>query len=201
MSFVPTPNSFGSALQKSASPAFLTDGITDPVVQQNFEILIKYFSANGGVAKANLVIGPAYATGVGKQFNGTTTTQTPGALQVQISTAGNPVRVKIAPFVYSGVYPSSFALSAVGQSYCEGFFGWQRIANGKTTTISTAVVRADAFTGGLTTLVGTVIPLPAFEFDDVVPAGLYTYQFFFFLLDANTSLTIWNINAVAYELR
>lgn len=205
MSFVPTPNSVASPLNPVQSPKLITQNVKDPVVQQNLEILNRYFGFGqaGSVPLANLAFGPAFGTTSPVTFTGSTSTQTPGALQVQIATRGNPVRVKLAPFQYQNSSPSIFELSqSANESLLKMTVGWLRSTLGGTSsvTISQVVVGATVTTSSPGGSFSLSFPLPAFEFDDVVPSGIYTYQFFYQLAKSEYQTTIQNINAVAYEL-
>jgi hypothetical protein len=206
VTYVLTPNSSQAPLNKPLIQ-LITQNIQDPVVQQNFEILNRLFQQNLGgtpIAPANIIFGPAWASGNGLTFSGTTV-QTPGALQVQITTRGNPVRVKLAPFQYQSGNPSLFRLSTLGTYSAFGTFGWiryqQGVSNGLSTTIASQILGVQAQSSGTSPIVGMDIPLPAFEYDDVVPTGTYTYQFFFQLGSVSQALAVLNVNTVAYELR
>jgi hypothetical protein len=129
MSYVITANSTANPLaNQQPQQLFPTAYIQDGVVQQNFETLNKLLAAliNGGnISPANIVFGPAFATGsVSTQFIGSGI-QTPGSLQVQISTRGNPVKIKVAPFPLATGAESLFALSVAG-NFMQAQFGWYR---------------------------------------------------------------------------
>lgn len=205
-SIVVTPNSIQGRLNQTPNPLFIEKGISDPIVQQNFQVLNKTLQKRlqgVDVPKANIVFSPAFASGgIATTFTGSTDTQTPGTLQVQITTRGNPVKIKLAPFLAAD--PSYLKLSAAAQNSVAMVGGWKRIASlGANTIISQAQIGSEINppSSGVLDSIFVSIPLPAFEFEDVVPSGTYTYQFFFRLGDATTTLSGLNLNLVAMELR
>lgn len=208
MSAIATPNSVQSQLNQDPLVLPTTQGISDPIIRQSFESINKIISqrfAGKQIEKANIVFGAAFGVGSGlaNLLTGTTLI-TPGALQLQIATRGNPVRVKLGPFQYAQGAPASFTISASAPNdFVTGTFGWYRTnaAGGTKQTLCQITTGLSAKAAGALPAQSLSIPLPAFEFDDVVPSGTYTYQFFILLGSATTTLYVSNLQAVAYELR
>lgn len=218
MSYVVTPNSFQAPLNQNPSNLFITQNIKDPVVQQNFEILNKQIIAQqqGKLrSKANYVSGPAFGTSAPIALTSTTALTIIPQLQVAITTYGNPVSIKLCPFSYSptlinsppGFYVGSFfTLSMLNQpagSFGAVTVGWKRLdtSNGETTLLSASGLQMSV-TPQVSVEKGLsiTIPIPAFEVIDVVPAGLYIYQFYYQLVDIYSRILLYNLNATAYEL-
>jgi hypothetical protein len=213
MTYVVTPNSTQAPLNQTPQGLFATSYIQDPIVQQNFEILNKIISQIlGGQLnpQANIVFGPAAAQSTPVVVTTTSTVITPGAFQAQITTGGNPVRVKLAPFQffnppvggivsYQGPAFAIFSNGAPPIFSIQAWCGWLR--NGvqiSETLIESAVTLTNAPTAP--TNIALSVPLPIHEFEDVVPAGTYTYQFYFFLFPG-TALSYKQLQVVAHELR
>jgi hypothetical protein len=198
---IATLNSIQASLTLPPTALFITQNIDDPVVQQNFELLNKILAQKtqgNSISPANIVFGAASGSASASTISGTAQ-QVLTAVQVQIATRGNPVRVKVAPFSYNSTYPSYLKLSTTATNIAQATFGWLRIGSsgGTPTVISSVTVGA----GIAANSINFAMPLPAFEFDDCVATGTYTYQFFVKLLNSSQTLTFQNINAVAYELR
>jgi len=152
--------------------------------------------ASGTLVKASIDAGSTFPI----VFSAVTSpTSYPGSMQAQIRTFGNPVRVKLAPFQISNIQSSSLSLWGVsGHLGISATFGWQRTGSSGVPV----VIAQSSFTGSVVSYTIPVnLPLPFLEFDDVVPAGSYTYQFFFTLLNYTMILKYQNLNVVAYELR
>lgn len=201
--YVVTPNSVKNPLNQSPQTVFVTQGIDDPIVQQNFDSLNKFLAkrlTGKEVEQANYVVGPAFAFTTPVDYVGTTERRI-GALQAQITTRGNPVRLKIAPFFNgTGISNLSLLSGVTNPDNASMTGGWVRINSlGQQTVISRTSLGMQA----KTSTVGIVfaVPLPAFEFEDVVPSGVYTYQFYFKAGLADTDIFLFNLNVVAYELR
>jgi hypothetical protein len=191
MSVIVTPNAFQGPLNQKPQSLFPSQGITDPIVQQNFEKLNKVLSQGidgRQIQKANIAFG-TIPSAVYTFPSGVTTLQTPGFLQVQITTRGNPVAVKLSGYQYGG-NPSTLALTNATDLKAD--FGWLR--NGVTVFKTRCEYKTISAAASIS------IPLPAFEFEDVVPAGQYTYQFFFQAY-GTTNVTGFFIVPVAKELR
>lgn len=212
MTYVVTPNSFTSQLNQipQAQGKFIVDGITDPIVQQNFEILNKAVARQiqgQDIQKANLIVGPAFSNnGAGFQVLTGTALHAIGALQCQITTRGNPVRLLMSPFSYQVSAPSYFWIidtTNLGTQAVKMQWGWRRTdANGIQTVLCNSIVGTTIFDGSTaTSSIGLYIPFSAFEFIDVVPSGTYTYQFLFQMLGVNNTANISNVNVLALELR
>jgi hypothetical protein len=174
----------------------VTDGVQDPVARQNFEILNKYYAVSSALKnrpKANVNFSPQNANKLVTTGPTVTTVQTPSDLQSRMTSYGNPIRVKLGAAFYGQAYPAILAIGGAAPSI-EGTFGWYR---------DNKVVWNCNLHWSLPGVSGYVfpIPLPAFEFDDVVPAGSYTYQFYYQLVTAATNILYRNLNVVAYELR
>jgi hypothetical protein len=196
MTYVATPNTVQNPLNTSQQTVFVTQGITDQIVRQNFDSLNKFLAkrlSGKEIEKANLVIGPAWNQS--SIIGNSTAVQKLGPLQAQITTRGNPVRIKLAPF-FNGPGVAQFGIISVA-TLLKATVGWMRDGD---TVVSQLVSTVAALDGGTSTI-QMFFQLPAFEFDDVVPSGTYTYQFFFQLFDTNQTLNISNVNVVAYELR
>ena len=193
--------------QKTQS-LFLTTGIQDLIVRQNFELLNKILSKNfsGQAIQASNIIFSAPFSFAYPPSNFFVVDNSPGQLQVQINTRGNPVRIKLASLQNLGGQTASLMLTGItGQASLSTIFGWKRQdSQGVITKIAEFLVGMSAQNASGKALQMN-IPLPAFEFDDVVQEGAYSYQFFFTFTVNNvvcaSSVSFQNVNVVALELR
>lgn len=205
MTYSLTQNSARAELNQEAKLLLNTQGVVDPISRQNFDNLEKFlrkFVRGDFPQKANIVYSPAFATQAPIAFTGVNTFS-PGQLQVQIATRGNPVRIKVAPFQFSTGFPSFLKLKSLSTNATSAVFTWKRKdENGNVTIISQKEQGIQVTpAAGTQAIVAQFFQLPFFEFDDSVPTGVYTYQFLFTLSSSSQTITFQNVQVVAYELR
>lgn len=200
-----------SNLNQQPSVLLLPETISDPNVRNNFDILNKQIQKIRQIQQppaSNIVFGnTVYDSTTGKPKllgDAFTSLTTPGFLQAQITTKGNPVSMKISfapyniPFDGSTVYASIYGIqknsntNAIAQ-----ICGWLR---NNVQICQMYIKNVLVNPGGTDTGFINFIPLPAFEFEDVVAAGTYTYQFYYQNVSP-TAVIYQNIRVVLKELR
>lgn len=207
MSVVTTNNKINQQQQ-----ILFNEDMDDPVTRQNFDTLQKYLlrlQRGTQPPAANIVKGTVLidaSTGnPSSTLDSSTTLKTPSSLTVQITTKGNPVKVRIGQPLFSRVFDGATVYASV--------FGYQRSANPGTSLgmvcgwlrngvqVSSQYIHDTLNAGVTNTSYLKYFPLPFCEFEDInLPAGTYNYQFYY-QNTTGTAAFFQNVCAIAEELK
>lgn len=185
-----------SSLNQQTQPSINTQGVQDQVVAQNLDNIAKFLKRlvqRKTPPAANVVIGPTLSSATYLFASGAI--QKVSKLSVQIVTRGNPIAIRLVPAIVSvnSTYWSNVEVLSLTTGIASCAVGYYR------NSVQQQPMSFNYQTSGTTNL-KVSFGFPAFEIVDPQPSGVYTYEMYCILTDANSRLGFTQVALMAQEL-